>query len=353
MQACVKTALGKVEMMDLPTPEPGEGEIVVKTTMATVCGSDMHLLDEFPNEMVTALIPNAVIPQGLPMGHEGVGVVHAVGAGVNRFQPGDRVISSCFTGCGRCHECMTVDFSVCSGDGHLLFGCQGEYYVIPFAEVSAAKVPDGVPDEAAILATDIMSTGFGAIERAKAGFVDTVAIFAQGPLGLCATAGARARGCGLIIAVDTLPERLEMSKKFGANVVINAKEKDAVAEIMALTNSEGVDVAVEAVGTQPTFEACTRVVRPGGTVSSIGVYGLTPQLSMPTIGTPSFYHRKVVTTLCPSGHDRLEHLLALLEHGGIDLTPLFTHRMKLADAPKAYDLFRSKAEGVLKIAITP
>jgi len=350
--ACIKTANGKVEMMDLPVPEPAEGEIVIKMSMATVCGTDMHFLDEFVNEMVNGIYPGVLRPEGLPMGHEAVGIVHAVGPGVTRFQPGDRVISSCLVGCGKCHECMTVDYSVCSGGGRVMFGCQAEYYTAPYADINVARVPDGVSDEAAVLATDIISTGFGAIERAGAGFGDSVAIFAQGPLGLCATAGARARGCGLIIAVDAVPERLEMSKKFGANVVINAKEKDAVAEILNLTNGEGVDVAVEAVGTQPTFEACTRVLRRGGTVSSIGVYGLTPQVSMPTI-VRSFLHRKIVTTLCPSGRDRMEHLLALLQNGSVDLTALFTHRLKLADAPKAYDLFRSKTEGVLKIAITP
>ncbi len=352
MLACLKTANGKVQMLDLPLPEPGPGQIIVKTSLATVCGTDMHFLDEFPNEMIAGLWPDAVLPQGLPMGHEGVGTVHAVGEGVTRLQPGDRVIASCLPGCGKCHECMTVDHSVCTGGGRVLFGCQSQYYVVPFADVNAARVPDGVSDEQAIFATDIMSTGFGAIERAEAKFGDSVAIFAQGPLGLCATAGARARGCGLIIAVDTVPERLQMSKKLGANVVINPKESDPVAEIIALTNNEGVDIAVEAVGTQPTFEAATRVVRRGGTVSSIGVYGLTPQVSMPTLA-PSFLHRRIVTTLCPSGRDRLEHLLGLLQHSNIDLTPLFTHRMKLADAPQAYDLFRSKTQGVLKIAITP
>ncbi len=353
MQACVKTENGKVEMMDLPIPEPGEGEIVVKMSMTTVCGTDMHLLDEFPNEMVEGVFPGVLRPEGLPMGHEGVGTVHAVGPGVSRLQPGDRVIASGFTCCGKCPQCMHGDYGACTGGGRLMFGCQGDYYLVPDAEVCVTKVPEAVSDEAATLATDIMSTGFGAIERAEAEVGDRVAIFAQGPLGLCATAGARALGCGLIIAVDTLPGRLEVSKKFGANVVINPKEKDPVAEIMALTNNEGVDVAVEAVGTQPTFEAATRVVRPGGTVSSVGVYGLTPQLSMPTIGVSSLYHRKIVTTLCPSGRDRMERLLSLLQNGDVDLTPLFTHRMKLAGCPKAYDLFRSKAEGVLKIAITP
>ncbi len=358
MQVCVKTAIGKVEMMDLPIPEPGEGEIVVKMSLATVCGSDMHMLDEYPNELVDVLYPGNLRPEGLPQGHEGVGTVHTVGASVSRFQPGDRVISSCLVGCGMCSECLHGDYSMCTGGGsagragRLLFGCQAEYYRIPSAEANVAKVPDAVSDEAALLATDIMSTGFGAIDRAGPGFGDSVAIFAQGPLGLCATAGARARGCGLIIGVDTLPERLEMSKKFGANVVINAKEKDAVAEIMALTNNEGVDVAVEAVGTQPTFEACTRVVRRGGTISSVGVYGLLPQVSMPT-GAPSFLHRRMVTTFCPGGHARMEHLLRLIQNGNVDLTPLFTHHMKLAETPKAIDLFRAKTDGVLKIAITP
>jgi threonine dehydrogenase-like Zn-dependent dehydrogenase len=286
------------------------------------------------------------------MGHEGVGTVHSVGAGVTKFKEGDRIASSCLVVCGKCHECMRVDHSVCTGGGHVIFGCQAEYFRIPYADVNATIVPDGVSDEMAILATDIMSTGFGAIERAEAGFGDSVAIFAQGPLGLCATAGARARGCGLIIAVDAVPERLEISKKLGANVTINPKDEDPVGKIMALTNMQGVDVAVEAVGTQVTFESCTKVVRRGGAVSSIGVYGLTPALSMPTI-IPSFLHRQIYTTLCPSGSDRMEHLMGLLQNSDIDLSPLFTHKMKLADMPKAYDLFRSKAEGVLKIAVTP
>jgi alcohol dehydrogenase len=357
MRACVKPTNGKVEIVDMPIPEPRPGEIVVKMSVATICGSDMHFLDEFPNELVSVIFPGAVLPQGLPMGHEGAGTVHAIGEGVTRFQPGDRVIAACVATCGKCSECLRGEFSMCSAGstqavGRTLFGCQAEYYVIPFADVAAAKVPAGVSDEAAVLATDVMSTGFGAIERAEAGMGDSVAIFAQGPVGLCVTAGARARGCGLIVAIDTIPERLEMSKRLGANVVINPKEKDPVAEIMALTHNQGVDVAVEAVGTQATFEACTKVIRRGGTVSSVGIYGLIPQLSMPTAGA-SFYHRKIVTTYCPSGRDRMESLLALMEHGTVDLTPLFTHRLKLAETPRAYDLFRGKAEGVLKIAITP
>lgn len=352
MQTCVKTAMGKTEMVDLPVPKAGPGEIVVKMTMCTVCGTDMHFLDEIPNEILTALYPGVVLPQGLPMGHEAVGTVHEVGPGVTRFQVGDRVIASCLVGCGRCVQCLNGDYSVCTGGGRILVGCQGDYFVVPFADVNATKVPPEVGDENAVLATDIMSTGFGAIDRAGLKFGDSVAIFAQGPVGLCVTAGARARGAGLIITVESIPERMEMSKRLGASMVINPQEKDPVAEIMGLTGMQGVDVAVEAVGTQATFEAATRTIRRGGTVSSVGVYGLLPVVSMPTMA-PSFLHRRMVSTLCPSGHDRMTHMVDLVRWGRVDLGLLFTHRMKLADTPKAYDLFRSKREGVLKIAITP
>jgi len=213
-------------------------------------------------------------------------------------------------------------------------------------------VPEGVSDEMAVLASDIMSTGFGAIERAGLKPGDSVAIFAQGPVGLCATAAARAMGAGLIIAVESIPERVAMSQRLGANVVIDPRQKDPVAEIMELTGGRGVDIAVEAVGTQPTFEAATRVIRRGGTVSSVGVYGLLPQVSMPTM-VPSFLHRRVVTTLCPSGRDRMDHLLSLARWGNIDLSPLFTHSLSLTEAPRAYQMFRNKEEGVIKIAIRP
>lgn len=356
MLSCVKTALGKVEMMDIPIPTPGPGEIVVKTTLSTVCGSDMHFLDEGPTELLVVLYPAlagfmAGLP-GLPMGHEGVGTVHAVGEGVTRFQPGERVIASCNVGCGKCLQCHTGDYTICTGGGRTLFGTQGECFLVPFADVNATKVPDEVSDEQAILATDIMSTGFAAIERAELKIGDSVAIFAQGPVGLCATAGARARGAGLVITVESVPERREASKRFGANLVINPKEKDPPSEIMRLTNGRGVDVTVEAVGLQETFEQATRAVRPGGTVSSVGVYGVLPQVWMATMA-PSFRHRKIVTTLCPSGYDRLNHLLDIIRYGKVDLSPLFTHRMKLSQTPAAYDLFREKRDGVLKIALTP
>jgi threonine dehydrogenase-like Zn-dependent dehydrogenase len=351
MLACIKTDMKKVEVQDLPIPEPGPGEIVLRTTMTTICGSDLHFLDEFPNDLLAGM-PGAGTSEGIRMGHEAIGIVHSVGEGVTLFRPGDRAISSCLTACGRCDQCLRGDHSACTGGGGVLFGCQAEYYRVPFAELIAARVPDGVSDEEAVLATDIMSTGLGAVERGGAGTGSSVAVFAQGPVGLCATAGARARGCGRVIAVDTLPERLEVSRRFGANDVIDASQTDPVAEIMRLTENRGVDVAIEAVGTPKTFEACTQVVRRGGSVSSVGVYGLHPQISMQTFN-PSFLHRTVVTTLCPIGRHRMEALLELIRYGNVDLAPLFTHRMKLEEVGAAYDLFRAREGGVLKIALTP
>lgn len=349
MKVAAKVADHKVELIETPIPEPSPGQIVVRTTMTTICGSDLHVVDDFP--MNPDLVPQGL--RGIPLGHEAVGIVHAVGEGVQNFRPGDRVATSAMVVCGRCEQCLSGDGSACTGGGGVPRGYQAEYYVIPFADVAAAKVPDELTDEQAVATTDIMSTGFAAIERADLRIGDSVAIFAQGPIGLCATAGARACGAGLIIAVESVPERIKASQAFGANIVINPQETDAVAEIMRLTDGRGVDVAVEAVGLQATFEAATRVTRRGGTVSSVGVYAQYPTLSLPTAGVSSFIHRRIVMTLCPGGHDRVRRLFNIQRYGNVDLRPIFTHRMRLHQIAEAYELFRARQDGVLKIAITP
>lgn len=338
---CVKVAQREVRMVEATIPEPAEGEIVVRTTLAALCGTDMHVLDEFP------LRPDS---PGQPMGHEAVGVVVAVGAGVRNFQPGQRVTASCLTACGRCPQCLEGQLSACSGGGSLLLGCQARYFRVPFADIGAASIPDELSDEQVLFTGDIMSTGLGAIDRADVKFGDSVVIFGQGPVGLCATAGARARGAGLVIAVESIPERAEMARRLGANFVVDPTAADPVGAILQLTGSRGADVAVEAVGLQATMDAATRVVRRGGTVSSVGVYGSLPGVMLPA-GVPSFYHRKVVFTLCPSGYDRLQHLMQLVQFGGLDLTPLITHRLPLSQAPAAYDLFRSRK--ALKVVLVP
>jgi threonine dehydrogenase-like Zn-dependent dehydrogenase len=325
----------------MPLPDtPGPGQALVRTTLSTICGSDIHIVDEMP------------VPAGLPMGHEAVGVVEALGAGVTAFKAGDRVVTSCLMCCGTCARCLDGDHQVCeafNAPGNLLFGAQGEYFLVSGAQTSMAKVPGELDDEGVLFTTDIMSTGFGAIERGGMRAGDTVAVFAQGPVGLCATAGARTLGAGLIIAVEGIPERQAMAKRMGADVVV--EPGDAVSRIMALTGGKGVDLAVEALGNQATFQACCEVARMGGTVSSVGVYGAFPQVTMATGG--SFMHRKIVTTLCPVGTDRLNRLIALVQNGKVDLRPLLTHSMRLSETPAGYDLFRERRGGVLKIALRP
>ncbi|MCS7296341.1 MAG: alcohol dehydrogenase catalytic domain-containing protein, partial [Chloroflexota bacterium] len=228
--SCVKTGQGQVAMQTIPLPEqPGPGQALVRTTLSTVCGSDIHIVDELP------------VPPGVPMGHEAVGIVEAVGPGVTAFKPGDRVVVSCLLCCGVCVRCQEGNPQVCqtfAAPNNLLFGAQGQYFLVNGAQTSMAKVPDSLEDEQVIFVGDILSTGFGAIERAGLRTGDTVAIFAQGPVGLCATMAARALGAGLIIAVEGIPERQAMAKRLGADVVVEPQE--AVQRIMALTNNTGV-----------------------------------------------------------------------------------------------------------------
>ncbi|HVN85162.1 MAG TPA: zinc-binding dehydrogenase [Candidatus Binatia bacterium] len=338
--ACVKAEMKKVAMQRMAIPSPGPGQALLKMRLSTICGSDIHIVDEMP------------VPAGVPMGHEGVAEVVDVGDGVTGFQRGDRVVASCLYGCGMCPRCQEGNRQVCEryvAPMNLLFGCQGEYYLVNSAEVNMAKVPDEVEDESALLATDIMSTGFAAIENAQLQFGDAVAIFAQGPVGLCVTAAARARGAGFIIAVESIAERIAVAKRLGADAVV--KPATAVDEIMRLTGGKGVDVAVEALGSEATLQNAFKVVRWGGAVSSVGVYGAYPTVSLPTDGT--FLHRRFVTTLCPGGSDRLRRMMDLARYSKVDLRPLFTHQMKLSDTVAAYDLFRNRRNGVIKVALRP
>jgi alcohol dehydrogenase len=339
----VKTGMGKLALVDLPVPDPGPNQVVIRTTLSTICGSDIHILDEFP-------MPPGV--PAVPMGHEACGIVEEVGPGVTSVKTGNRVVVSCLASCGFCENCQRGMQAICQTYGapsNLLFGAQGTFFTVNGAQLSLAPIPESLTDEQVIFAGDIMSTGLAAVENGGVNYGDVVAVFAQGPVGLCATAGARLRGAGLIIAVESVPERIAVAKQLGADIVVQPAA--AVDEIMEITRGRGVDVAIEALGSQTTFEACARVTRMGGTISSVGVYGAHPELTLPT--TVNFWNRRIVTTLCPVGSDRLRRMMMLVEHGKIDLRPLFTHRMKLTDALQAYELFKSRGEGVLKIALTP
>jgi threonine dehydrogenase-like Zn-dependent dehydrogenase len=197
-----------------------------------------------------------------------------------------------------------------------------------------------------------MSTGFGGAESGKIRIGDTVAVFAQGPIGLCATAGAKLSGATTIIGVDALPERLEMAKRLGADHVVDIRKADPVREIMRITGGRGVDVAIEALGTQTTFEACLSVLRPGGTLSSLGVYSSDLKIPLSAFAAGLGDHR-IVTTLCPGGKERMRRLMAVIASNRVDLKPLVTHRFKLDQIEAAYELFGHQRDGVLKVSITP
>jgi alcohol dehydrogenase len=352
MQAAVFVEKGKIELREVPKPVPGPGQALLKVTLTTICGTDVHILKgEYP------------VKPGLIVGHEPVGRIEALGPGVTGFQIGDRAIVGAITPCGQCRACLSGDGAQCShgGDsfealggwrfGNTIHGCQAEYVLVPDAQANLAKIPDGLTDEDVVLCPDIMSTGFSAVESGGVRIGDSVAIFAQGPIGLSATAGARIAGATLIIAVDSVPRRLEQAKRMGADVVLNHKEQDVVAEIKRLTGG-GADVTIEALGTQPTFEACLRSVRPGGVVSSLGVYSGHLNVPLDAFAAGLGDHT-IVTTLCPGGKERMRRLMSVIAAKRAPFRELVTHSFALSEIEAAYDLFAHQRDGVMKVAIRP
>ncbi|HSW14702.1 MAG TPA: NAD(P)-dependent alcohol dehydrogenase [Solimonas sp.] len=348
MKAAVFVQPGRIALMEKPVPRIGAGDALIRVTTTTICGTDVHILKgEYPVE------PGRII------GHEPVGVIEELGAGVTGYQVGQRVIVGAITPCGQCHPCLDGHHSQCGGKalggwqfGNTIDGCQAEYLRVPHAMANLTPVPDGLSDEQVLMCPDIMSTGFGGAESGGIRIGDTVAVFAQGPIGLCATAGAKLQGATRIIGVDGVPERLEMARRLGADVLINYHDTDPVSEIMRITGGRGVDVAIEALGTQQTFESCLRVLKPGGTLSSLGVY--SGKVSMPLDAfAAGLGDHHIVTTLCPGGKERMRRLLNVVASGRVDLKPMVTHRFSLDRIEEAYELFSQQRDGVLKVAITP
>lgn len=348
MKAAVFVAPGRIILDEKPIPVPGPGEAVVRITTTTICGTDVHILKG-----------EHVVAPGRIIGHEPVGVIDWLGPGVADYAIGQRVIVGAITPCGQCHPCLDGHHSQCGGKamggwrfGNTIDGAQAEYLLVPHAAANLTRVPDGLTDEQVLMCPDIMSTGFSGAESGQIKIGDTVVVFAQGPIGLCATAGAKLKGATCIIAVDGIPERLLMAKRMGADTTINFRDTDPVAEIMRLTEGRGVDVAIEALGTQRTFESCLRVLKPGGVLSSLGVYSGKLSLPVDAFAAGLGDHR-IVTTLCPGGKERMRRLMNVVASGRADLGSLVTHRFKLDQIAEAYELFANQRDGVLKVAITP
>ena len=352
MRAAVFLEKNRIQAREVPKPEPKAGEALVKITLTTICGTDVHILKgEYP------------VKPGLVVGHEPVGRVEALGAGVTGCAVGDRVIIGAITPCGQCGACLSNHASQCShgGDGYqaiggwrfgnTIDGCQADYVIVPNAQANLARIPDDLEDIDVVLCPDIMSTGFSAAERGGVRIGDAVVVFAQGPIGLCATAGARLSGASLVIAVDNVEKRLDMAKRMGADVTLNFAEQDVIAEVKRLTGG-GVDVAIEALGQQVTFENALRCVRPGGTLSSLGVY--SGKLSVPLDAfAAGLGDHTIVTTLCPGGKERMRRLMNVVRSKRFPFRDLVTHTYSLDSIEEAYDLFSHQRDGVMKVAVRP
>src|SRR3954468_24091328 len=348
MRAVVFKGKDRIAVEDVPKPRPRAGEAVIRITTTTICGTDVHIIrGEYP------------VKPGLILGHEPVGVIDQLGAGLEElYSIGQRVIVGAITPCGQCFYCLNGVHSQCGGGlggwrfGNTINGAWAEYLLVPDARANLAPIPADLADEDVVLCPDIFSTGLSGAESGNIKVGDAVAVFAQGPIGLCATIGARLKGASLIIALDANGDGLEVPRRFGANVTLNVRDGDPIPEIKRLTDGRGVDVAIEALGRQETFENALRAIRPGGTLSSLGVY--SGKLVAPY---EAFYaglgDQKIVTTLCPGGKERMRRLMAMIEHRRVDLTALVTHTFALDDIEAAFDLFSHQRDGVLKVALHP
>jgi alcohol dehydrogenase len=351
MKAYVFRGINDARIEEVTRPHAGVGEAVIRVTLTTICGTDLHIVrGEYP------------VKPGLIIGHEPVGVIEELGPGVTGYEFGDRVLVGAITPCGQCRACLSGHQAQCGHGsgyealggwrfGNTINGAQAEYLLVPHAQANLTKIPHDLTDEQVVLLADIASTGFSGAESGGVRIGDTVAVFAQGPIGLCATAGAKLMGASLIIGIDGDAKRLRMAQRMGADVVLDYREVDVVSEIKRLTGG-GVDVAIEALGTQTTFEGALRALRPGGTLSSLGVYSGKLQVPYDAFAAGIGDHR-IVTTLCPGGKERMRRLMEIVRHGRVDLTPLLTHRFSLDQIGEGYRLFGERLNGVLKVAITP
>jgi threonine dehydrogenase-like Zn-dependent dehydrogenase len=361
MKAAVFVAPGRIELADKPIPDVGPNDALVRVTTTTICGTDIHILKgEYP------------VARGLTIGHEPVGVIEKLGSAVSGYREGQRVIAGAICPdfnsyaaqdgvpsqdgsylveggkCGRHGYKATAGWRF----GNLIDGTQAEYVLVPDAQGNLAPVPDGLTDEQVLMCPDIMSTGFRGAENANIRIGDTVAVFAQGPIGLCATAGARLLGASTIIAIDGNPHRLGIAKAMGADITLDIHDCDVVDEVMKLTGGRGVDASIEALGTQGTFESALRVLKPGGTLSSLGVYATDLTIPLSAFAAGLGDHR-INTALCPGGKERMRRLMAVVASGRADFGALVTHHFRLDDIVAAYELFAHQRDGVLKVAIKP
>src|SRR6266700_5152108 len=336
MKALVYHGSGLRSWDEKPDPEIQEPtDVIVRIDSATICGTDLHIL----KGDVPEVRPETIL------GHEAVGTIVQIGAAVTTLEPGDRVLVSCITSCGRCAFCREGRYGLCTGGGgwifgHLIDGLQAEYARVPFADTSVYKVPDELSDEQVLFLADILPTAYevgvlnGGVEPG-----DTVAIVGAGPIGLAAIVTAQLHTPGRIVAIDLDASRLEKALEFGADVTIDNSKEDAVARVMELTDGLGADVAIEAVGGPETFELCPDLIRPGGRVANVGVHGHSATLHLEKL-----WIRDVTITTGLVDTFTTPRLMKLIADGRLDARPFATHRFPMGETMAAYDTFAAAAE---------
>ena len=345
MRALVYHGPGSKAWEEVPKPAlRDDTDAIVRVDAVTICGTDLHILK--------GDVP--AVTDGRILGHEAVGTVEQVGAGVKIVRPGDRVLVSCISACGRCRFCREGRYGQCLGGGgwilgHLIDGTQAEYVRVPFADTSTYPAPAGVADEELLMLADILPTGYevGVLNgRVRPG--DVVAVVGAGPIGLSAIMGARLFSPSHVIAIDMAAPRLEAAKQFGADVVVNNSLEDPMAAVRQLTGGLGADVTVEAVGVPATFELAAQLVRPGGTVANIGVHG-----EPATLHLEELWIKDVTITTGLVDTYSTPTLLRLISSHQVDAGRFVTHHFALDDFMSAYDVFSRPADtGALKVVLS-
>ncbi|MCV2447743.1 zinc-dependent alcohol dehydrogenase family protein [Paracoccus sp. DMF] len=344
MKALVYQGPGRKEWVEKPRPDIQKPtDVIVRVTKTTICGTDLHIL----KGDVPAVTP------GRTLGHEGVGIVEDVGEAVANFRPGDAVLISCVTSCGRCANCKRQLYAHCADGGwilgHRIDGTQAEYVRIPHGDNSLYPIPEGVDEEALVMLSDIMPTGMEiGVQAGRVKPGDTIAIVGAGPVGMSVLLTAQFYAPERIIMIDMDSARLELARQFGATDVIRVGDGDAVASVMALTGGQGVDVAIEAVGIPATFDICQKIVSAGGNIANVGVHGKPVQLHIEELWIKNINIAMglVCTNTTPM-------LLKTLRSGRVDPGKLVTHRFKLDEILQAYDVFANAArEKAMKVILS-
>ncbi|WP_432159533.1 NAD(P)-dependent alcohol dehydrogenase [Streptomyces sp. NRRL F-5630] len=348
MKAFVMKEIGRVGFMDKPVPEPGPADAVVRTTSALICTSDSHT------------VKGGIGPrQDLTLGHEAVGVVHAVGGEVKDFRPGDRVLVGAIT---PDWGDLAAQNGFPSQTGGALGGFKfanskdgvfAEYFHVNDADANLARIPDALPDETAVYCADMLSTGFMGAEKGDIPVGGTVAVLALGPVGLMAVAGARLRGAGRVIGIESVDSRKKLARAYGADEIVDFTSEDVVERVQELTDGQGVDTAIEALGADITFQTAVRITKPGGTISNIGYFGEGDFVRIPRLEWGvGMADKTIATGLCPGGRLRMERLLRLLEAKRLDPTLMTTHTFAFDDMERAFQVSDEKLEDVVKVLVT-